>query len=463
MIPSCPGRLLFPALASLLLLQSACVNPHRASLTDRRVFAAYERAAARAEASAADSLVHFRVEQAASSQSGRDRRPGTVTFAGVVLTEDGHLLAPFTIRPDTADRIEAWIGERSYLAHPLKFDDSIGMTIMKVEPAEALTPIDLSNIRDLRTGEHAFVVLNSDEDSEFMRFTFNTFCQGIIEGRYRQFSLSPLPNQTRGAPLYNIHGELVGLTSQTNAWALSDLKQDLLALLDEATGRGETDASRTENAWFGASLSPINRDYARAKGLPRSALWLIHVYEDSPAHKAGFRSGDLLVGLNDEPLRLSGPRVYQYFMQTLRPRVGTEFSATALRDGKTIRGEGTMETRPEPRTFRAEDLGITVSEINEILVMRHNLFIQEGVLITDIDRGSPAATGRQFGRNLLMPRDVITAIGGHPTPTLSDFNEAIDQIRRERRNAVLVEFMRGPTTGFEALNLRLRDRTDGTN
>lgn len=428
--------------------------------SSQRTFRAFETAAQRAEAGARPHLVHFRVQQAASSGRG-DRRPSTVLFSGIVLTEEGHLLAPFTIRTDTPDRIEAWIGDQQYLARPVQSDEQLGMTILRVQPREPLVPLRLENAGDLRAGEHAFVVISSDADNEFAVFTLAAFMQGVIDGRYRQFSLSPLPNQTRGAPVFSSRGELAGLMSQNNAWSLKDMAEDLNQFVAEVTGRSEV-PSRDENAWFGATLSPINSDFARANKLSRSALWLVHVFEDSPAHRAGFRSGDLVVELNGEPLRLSGSRAYQYFLQALRPRIGAPFEVKALRDGKFITGRGTLERRPEPQTLRAEDLGIHVTEINEPLQLRHNLFETRGVMITNVDRGSPAATGRQFGRNLLMPRDVITALHHHPTPTLTDFNEALDLIRRERPGVILVEFMRGPVTGFEALNLRTSEREEIT-
>lgn len=440
--------------ALLLLLAAGCANLQ----TTDRTFRAFETAARRAETRASPHLIHFRVQQAAASSRG-DRRPGTLLFSGIVLTEEGHLLAPFTIRNDTPDRIEAWIGDQQYLARPLQSDEQLGMSILRIQPRTPLSPLRFDHAIDLRSGEHAFVVISSDADNEFAVFTLSAFMQGVIDGRYRQFSLSPLPAQTRGAPVFSSRGDLVGIMSQNNAWALTDLAEDLHQFLGEVTGRTETPA-RDENAWFGATLSPINPDFARARGLSRSALWLVHVFEDSPAYRAGFRSGDLVTELNGEPLRLRGSRAYQYFLQALRPRMDAPFEVTVLREGKPFTGKGLLERRPEPQTLRAEDLGIHVTEINEPLQLRHNLFETAGVMVTEVERGSPAATGRQFGRNLLMTRDVITALHHHPTPTLSDFNEALDLIRRERPGVVLVEFMRGPVHGFEALNLRIGEREE---
>ncbi len=436
---------------SLLLFSfTACVSPPGSPASE---YQGTQRAL-----SASDGvLVHFKVEQAASSARG-NREPRTVTFSGIVLSEEGHLLAPFNIKPDTADRIEAWVGEDRYIARSIKAEPSLGMSLLKIQPKAPLTPVDLSSTGELGIGDSAYTVVGSDDSNEFTRFAFRAFCQGIIEGFYRQFSLSPLPNATRGAPLFNSTGEWVGIVTQNNAWVLDDLRPDIQQMLDEALGESEGPAA-SNSVWFGAILSPINTDYARAQNLPRSALWLVHVYDDTGAHEAGFQNGDLLVSLNGNPLRMSGNRTQQYFNQALRPKEGQSFEAEVLRDGKRISGTGTLTKRPEPDTLQAEDIGITVSNINEAMETRLNLFETEGVIVTELKPGSPAATGRQFGQPLLRRRDVITELGGMPTPDVEAFGKALDSIRQERPDSVLVEFMRGPINSIEALNMRIGNST----
>jgi len=444
----------FSIVAVTSVLGTGCA--HRSPLTswrDGRVYKARRHAAQRALDHSQDVVAHFRIEEPGNTD--REGRTRTISFSGIVLTPRGHLLAPYTIQPDSEDRIEAFVGERRYLARPLRVDEGLGMTVLKVEPSEPLTPLSLDDVRDLAPGQTAYTVVGTDQENDYARFVFETFCQGIIEGRYRQFSLSPLPATSRGAPLYNSYGRLVGLVNQSNAWALSDLLVDLDDLLHRAAGGTDPENEEEGDAWFGAILAPVNPDYARANDLPRSALWILHAFEEGAAAKAGFQHGDLLIELNGEPLRLSGGRVYHYFLQALRPRKGNAFTATVLRDGKRVRGKGVISARPEPDTLRAEDLGVTVSGISEPMVLRFNLFASEGVMVTDVVPGSPAATGRSFGENLLRPRDVIVALGGEPTPDIDAFNAALDHIRRDTPDALLVEFLRGPVTGYEALNLRI--------
>lgn len=433
----------------LLSAFTACVSTSGTSTSEYK-------GTQKALAAAEGVVVHFQVEQAASSAQG-NRRPRTVRFSGIVLSEEGHLLAPFNIKPDTADRIEAWIGEDRYLARSLKAEPALGMSILKIQPKEPLTPVDLNSEGNLTVGESAFAVVGSNESNEFARFSFRAYCQGIIEGFYRQFSLSSIPNSARGAPLFDTAGNLVGIVMQNNAWVLDDIRPEIQDLLAGVRGEGEKPGG-SDKVWFGAILSPINPDYARDQGLPRSALWLVKVFEETGAHEAGFQNGDLLVSLNGNPLRMSGTRTRQYFNQALRPREGQTFEAEVLRGGKRVSGEGTLTKRPEPSTLQAEDLGVTVSEINSVMETQMNLFESEGVMVTKIKRGSPAATGRQFGQPLLRNRDVITSLGGIPTPDLETFKKALDQVRQEQPEAVLVTFKRGPVDSIEALNLLLSNR-----
>jgi S1-C subfamily serine protease len=95
------------------------------------------------------------------------------------------------------------------------------------------------------------------------------------------------------------------------------------------------------------------------------------------------------------------------------------------------------------------------------MAIRNNLFISEGVMVTDLKPGSPAATGRTFGEPLLRDGDVLTALGGKPTPDVETFGTVLEEIRREKPDILLVEFQRGAFTGIEALNLKIGDETNG--
>jgi serine protease Do len=443
------------SLPFFLIFSTGCMHsPSALERKDRATYAAIQRSTEKAKSNAGASVVFFEVEN--TTNDGRGQKTRKVNFAGIVLTPEGHLLAPFAIPPGSDTRVETWVGERRYLARALKVDESLGMTIMKIEPFEALVPLPLDAHYEILPGEMVYTVIPTDDDREFEKFVFQAFCQGIVQGRYRQYSLSSIPDIARGAPLFDSYGNLTGLVAQTNAWIYTDIALDIEEMLARTlNGKGGNHDDDSSEGWFGAILAPINPDYARYADLPPSGLWLNHVFKDSAAWEAGFRSGDLLVELNGEPMRLTGSRAYRFFLQSLRPLKDEPFSAVVIRDGKRIKGKGILLKRPEPDTLRADDLGFTVTEIHETMEIRFNLYTTQGVMVSDIKSGSPAATGRSFGEPLIRNGDVIVSIGGHATPTLQAFGEALEKIRKEKPSALLVKFQRGSTTGIEALNLRI--------
>ena len=448
----------FPLLL-LPVLFTGCVSSSAwQDRQDRLLQDAESRAAHRALEAAGTSVAFFEVE----NPNARRNQPRFINFAGIILTPDGHILAPFTIRKDSNTRIETWAEQRRYLARPVVHDEELGMSILKIDPDSPLTPFDISKPTFLPLGATAYATITTDVNREFEPFVFSATSQGIVQGRYRQYSLSHIPELAKGAPLFDRLGNWVGITSQNNGWIAEDLVQDLDDLMARAVnGNGANGEGESEEAWFGSILSPINGDYARASGLPASALWLSHVFEDGSAYEAGLRTGDLLIEINDTPLRLRGRRAYRFFIQTLRAREGDAFTAKVIRDGKELRVKGVILERPEPVTFRAEDLGITVTNVHESMAIRNNLFTKDGVMVSGVKPGSPAATGRTFGEPLLRETDVITALGGMPTPDVEAFGKVLEEIRSRKPEILLVEFQRGAFTGIEALNLQIGEENNG--
>ncbi len=434
----------------------------------RSTFSAMQKAVASAGASIRDSLVLVTVHRetppgaAVQMLAGIQMNAGGPRlFTGVALTPEGHILVPEVIKPDTPERIEVRVGEDLYAGRPIKTDDTLGMTILKIDGAAPLTPIRLEGDADFATGEWGVVVTPSDEATDFEKFTSLVISRGEIAGRYRHYLVSGLPREAKGAPLVNLSGRVVGLLDQWGAASAADLKDDVAAFLAEATGvRSPEDEARTKG-WLGAHLEPVNKELAQAHGWPVSGLWVTHAAAEGPAAAAGIRPGDMIVAFNGKPLRLSGMRARDYFLQTMRATPGVKFALTVLRDGRRIDLAGEFTKRPEPETLRADDVGISVQDIDDALVFERNLFSREGVLVTDVRKGSPAATGSSFGQGLLLAGDVILELGGRPTPDIKAFGRALDELRRDRNDVVLVKLRRGYMTGFEGLNLKIGEQGNG--
>jgi len=429
----------------------------------RRVFAALQEAVNGAGRQVDPSLVLVKTQP----EKGRSRRtlaPGVVVnmggarperFVGIVLTREGHVLVPKILKPDSDTSIQVWVGDEEFPARPVRVDDTLGMSLLKIEAGDAFTPLGLDNAADLAPGEWAVVRVPSDESTDFETFVSLCVCRGVVDGHYRRFMLNNLPREARGAPVVNVRGQVVGLAGSGDALSLNDLAGDLCKLVEKATDPDKNDDENGGKGWFGSQFLAINKAYARARDLPVSALWILKVASDGPAAAAGLKDGDLLVGLNGEPLRLTGNLVQDYFIKALRPDIGNPFSVTVIREGERLELSGTITKREDPEVLQVEDLGVTVEEINDLDVVRHNLFAAAGVRVTEVHQGSPAATSSSFGKRLLEKQDVILEVAGRPTPSIEEFAKVLEAVRGQKPEAVLVKYKRGRATGYAGLNMRI--------
>ena len=320
---------------------------------------------------------------------------------------------------------------------------------------------DFSRSADLAVGEWAVIVRPTDESDDFQKISTLVACQGEVAGRHRRFLLNLTFTGSSGALVVNLAGQPVGLLEGGMVLAAGDLRDDLKTFLADAAGAKSADDDKKKKGWLGAMLDPINKEYAKAKGLSVSSLWVVHAIKGGSAANAGLRDGDLITALNGKPLRLSGVRAHEYFLKSLHPRVGEKFSVTILRNNAPLEIKGTFGKPPDPPTLRAEDLGVTVAGLNDGEVYTHNLFAERGVLVTEVYRGSPAATSGTMRQTLISKDDVILELAGQPTANIAAFGKVLETLRRERPPVVLVKYQRGRLTGYAGLNLAIGEKDHG--
>ncbi len=374
---------------------------------------------------------------------------------GVILTVQGHILIPGVLKPEDVERLTVWAGAVEYPARVVKADEQLGMTIIKLRTEDELVPLARDRLADLQTGSWYVTVRQSNEERDFARFTNLGVCRGEIAGRYREFDTDNLSNEERGAPVVDLNGALVGFADRGNVISITDLNEDLQDFLDQATGVTSPEEEALRKGWLGVMLMAVNKEYAQAHDLPRSGLWVTHVVSAGAGAAAGIQVGDLIIALNGQPLQLSGQRALSYFMKALRPRVGCDFEVTVIRDAQEVVCRGVFAKVPEDEKLRARDIGIEVKSITESDVFEKNLFTAAGVLVTDVEGGSPAATSSTFRSGLLRANDVILEIAGQPTPNLKEFGRVLDDVRREKPEVLLVFYQRGLVTGYAGLNLKI--------
>jgi len=461
------------AMLSLSLGLSGCVfSGHQDITRAQAMMLSMDKTVARAVKPIESSVVLVAAEGKFRSQKnsvkwvhGRLVRGGnsvaTIHIPGIVLDQDGHILVSEIMEPDTTNSIKIWLEEEEYPARIIKSDKYLQMTVLKVDTDEKLIPLSFPKFKDLRPGSYSLSIEPTGENLDFVKFYHLSICSGIIDGRYRQFKNDRAVSSSKGSPAVNLKGELVGIQLSGSVIAMSDIYEDLSGFIKDATGEKKNGEKSAEKSWLGAGLAPINKEYAKLRGLPKSGIWVHYALADSPAAAAGVKGGDLVVGVNGRELRFRGARSLDLFNKILRPKVDAPFSIAVIRDGKKVICKGTFTKKPEDETLRAEDLGVTVKQITEADTFGLNLFAPAGVLVTNVKQGSPAANSGSMGRSLLGKNYVITELAGQPTPDLETFTRVLEEIRRDQPDVLLVQYWRGRTTGYAGLNLKIGDQGNG--
>ena len=397
----------------------------------------------------------------------RTKRKGAGSMqqlAGVVLSREGHILIPGVVKPNVQSRIEVWIGDQEYTAKVQRFDQQMQLSILKIIPDAPLRPVDMKRLGDLSPGAQCVILEPSGESLGFGTFSTVDTCRGVIPGYYRQFVINNSGKDLHGSPVFDVKGDWVGFAlSGARIQSILDLGVDLTALLEDALKGGtQSEDSSQVDGWLGMYSTPVNKEYARKMNFSKSSLWVTFVTGGGPSDKAGLKAGDIIVGLNGEPLQMSGSQLSRYFKQALHSKKGKPFSFTVLRDGEELVCSGTFGKNPDRTMLNANDIGLTVVDIHESDIISRKLFVEEGVRVVAVQRGGPAAVASSSSRNkLLNPGDVIVAVDGKPTPTLKAFARVLEEVRKEDPDVLLVQYARGRVTGYAGLNLRIGENGEG--
>jgi len=380
---------------------------------------------------------------------------------GIVLDKEGHILVSDILKPDSVKSVEVWLEDEKYPAKIIKSNDNLRMTILKVDTDEKLFPLALEPYSELKQGEYSISIEPRGENEDFAKFYRINVCSGIVDGFYRRYKNNHNLSRAQGSPAVNLDGELVGIQLGNDIIAIRDIFPDLKEFIAEATNPDKNGKEEDKKSWLGAFLSPINKEYAKLMKLPKSGIWVNKVSAGTPAATAGLKEGDLIVGVNDRKLRFRGYRSQVLFNKILRPKVDTEFKIEVIRDNRPLVLKSTFTEKPEGKTLTADDLGVTVKEITDHDSFALNLFTTDGVLVTYVKKGSPAANSGSMRRSLLGRNFVITELGGVPTPDLECFTKALEKIRLEKPEVLLVRYWRGRASGYAGLNLKIGDQGNG--
>jgi serine protease Do len=150
------------------------------------------------------------------------------------------------------------------------------------------------------------------------------------------------------------------------------------------------------------------------------------VDRDSPAEHAGLRVGDLLLTLDGKPVNAPQPIDVPGLQRDIAELpIGRAMTLGIERDG--IRSNVKLTTAPYPRDSGVENgyapFGASLRELTSAMAHRRGLDFNDGLMLTSLRPGGPAATARPA----LETGDVLRSIGGKPVRTIADLKPWLEK------------------------------------
>ena len=368
----------------------------------------------------------FRQFQQGQQQGAPREVPTRAQGSGFIINPDGIILTNAHVVHGAKVVTVKLTDRREFRAKVLGADPKTDIAVLKID-AHNLPVVALGKTSDLRVGDWVLAIGSP--------FGFeNSVSAGIVSAKGRslpddsavpfiQTDVAVNPGNS-GGPLFNTHGEVVGINSQIYSQTggfegLSFAIPINVALTMEqkivATGK-------VEHARLGVSVQDINQTLANSFKLakPEGAL-VASVVKGGPAEKAGLQSGDVIQSVNGQPIVSSGD---------LPAIIGLDSPGDTLKLGiwrkdapltvtarlGNAEGKSTQVASNSPAAGQGK-LGLTVRPLQGD--EKREAGVNNGVLIEDAS-GPAAMAGVQSG-------DVLLAINGTPVKSVEQVRSAVAQ------------------------------------
>ena len=236
-----------------------------------------------------------------------------------------------------------------------------------------------------------------------------------------------------GGPLVDLNGRIVGVNTRGMIFG-GDLAFAIPGPDAGEVVRALIAKGRIERAQFGFRLRSL-----KGTGY-REGVLVNAVERGSAAEKAGLRAGDRILALDGAAISALQPVDVPALQRRIAELpIGKATQLEVERDGRSSRIELVAQAQPDDRGDERAfaPFGLSLSELTPSMGRRRNFDGAEGLLVTGIRPGGPAAIARPS----LEPGDLILRVSGKPVHNLAELEAIAGQPRGDDKPLV-IEFQR---------------------
>ena len=366
--------------------------------------------------------------------------------SGVIITSDGYILTNNHV-VDLADELKVEIAGkgRDYTAKVIGTDPQTDVALIKID-AEGLTPATIGDSTKLRVGD-VLLAVGSPMGLE------QSVTHGIVSGLGRsdlgilsrtssgqsgyenfiQTDAAINPGNS-GGPLLDAKGRVVGLNTaiETRSGMFAGIGLAIPINMAVSVTRDLLEDGKVKRGFLGIEMDQVDASMADYLGMERGAGVIVNsVVPDSPAAKAGFQEGDVIVSIDDQ--KIITPAQLRLIVSSYHP--GTEVKFQVIRYNHSAKRaeplelKATLQPLPDKPGIQPEDKpakedtaspekslmkGVTIENLNDEIREDYDIPEDvEGVAVVSVDQDSMAA-------GVLEEGDVIIQIDRQPVRNITE-------------------------------------------
>ena len=355
-------------------------------------------------------------------QQTPQRRQTQSAGSGVIVNAAEGLVITNAHVIDGAEEISVTLqDDRTFDAEVIGTDPASDIAVLRI-PAERLAELKIADSARAEVGDFVVAIGNPFGLG-------HTVTSGIISALGRsginpqgyedfiQTDASINPGNSGGA-LVNLRGELVGVNSAILSRSGGNIgigfaipSNMVSSVMEQLLEFGEV-----RRGLLGVTILSLTPDIAEAYGVEETQGALVsQVLPESAAERAGVKTGDIIRSVDGKAVNSANE---------LRNTIGLKRSGDTveleiMRDGRKRKLKAELGEQATQVQVAAAEIhpGLAGAEFENLDASSPRYEGQEGVLVTSVAPGSPAA---QRG---LRPADVIVAVNRQKVSSLSDFQE----------------------------------------
>ncbi len=279
-------------------------------------------------------------------------RQSTSTGSGFIISEDGYVVTNYHVIEGATSVTVVVSGDMEYDAEVVGSDSMNDVAVLKIE-ASGLPAVTLGSSDDLAIGDMVVAIGNP------LGSLTATLTVGYVSGKDRQVTTdnstinmiqtdAAINSGNSGGPLFNMYGEVVGITSAKYSGTSSSGAtiegigfaipvDDVMGIIGDLQNYGYV-----TGAYLGVTVKDTDASAAKLYGMPTGA-YVETVVKDGSADRAGIRPKDIIIALGDTEVS----SINELTRTLRRFKAGDTTTVTVIRSGERITLDITLDEKPQ--------------------------------------------------------------------------------------------------------------------